>query len=115
MNKLSQLTRHFVIATKLIAKCPSGKTKCKIESQNIAKAALVLETIPQIMDEDFRLFTPELSVSYMGEQLTFDTEELYQSIERIMITNTCKCTEKIILRSNDGITVEDPNQQHLID
>jgi hypothetical protein len=114
MNRLTQLTKHFVVATKLMKKCPNYKCTCLPQAKEFGKAVLVLQTHPEIIDPQWRKMNPFLSVNYMGNQMmTFNTEQLFADID-VAARPDCQCSPKVVLRSNDGVTAENPEQQHLL-
>lgn len=100
MYRLTNLTRHYTVAIKLTNGCPNMTNKCIPQAHEFAKAVLVLQTNPQIIDENWRKNNPFLTVNYMGDHMmTFNTEQLYKDIE-IAGRPDCKCAPKIIFPSD---------------
>ena len=113
---LSLMDKHFVIASKNL--CSHSSPKCRQYAQNWAHTLLIFQSTPQIFFTSWRKSNPTFTVNYMQNQLlTFDTDELFDLINCIYkeSTSQCKCVNQLILRSNDGLTAEDPSQQPLID
>ena len=106
MNKLWQLSRHFVVSTKLIKACPNHTPTCFDEARDFGKALLVLQSTPEIIDPEWRRKNPFLDINYMGDtRMTFNTEELMADIE-IAGRPSCQCSPNVICRSNDGVNPE---------
>lgn len=101
---INRLNRHFVIGYKNL--CSSHKPSCISEAKMWAKVALVLQTMPQICDPNWRQMNPAFGIKYMGENMTFQSESLFKEIQAHGRPR-CLCVNSLILRSNDGVNPEE--------
>ena len=81
MNRLSQLTKHYVVATKYLNSCSKRTDQCLADAKTIAKISLVLEVYPEIIYKNWRAIRPTINVDYMGTEMIFDTEQLLEDID----------------------------------
>lgn len=109
LNNLKLMNKHYVIA----ARKPGYREKDRQYIEQWAKAILILQTISEIAHEDWRKANPTFTRNYMGIQLIFSSDELYNELKRIHDITMLECpnANNFILRSNDGITAENPEEQ----
>ncbi len=114
MTRLALITKNFIIATRKIKICPSSNINCLKQGTNVAKALLVLRENPKIINSFWRECNPKLHFNNMGTYMSFNTENLYSEVNETITNTTCKCLDKIILPSNNGVTPQDPKDGYLI-
>lgn len=109
LNNLKLMNKHYVIATHK----PGYQEKDRQYIEQWAKAILILQTMPEISHEDWRKNNPTFIKNYMGIKLIFSSDELFNELKRIHDITMLECpnVNTFILRSNDGITAENPEEQ----
>ncbi len=111
---LSMMNKHFIIASKNM--CSKSPINCRKRAENFARAVSIIKSTPEIDSCDWRNNNPTLFKNYYDSLLIFDTKELYYEIKKIIEEAfECECICSIIIRSNDGLTAADPNQQSLVE
>jgi hypothetical protein len=104
----SKMTRHFVIASKLAC-----KPECCKLAADVARPLLAIQVMPAILEAGWRKKNPFLTMNYMGSLMMVDTEQIFQEFDAADRAAVACCGEcpNLILRSNDGETAENPDEQ----
>jgi hypothetical protein len=103
MNRLKALDKHFIINMCKLKSCTNRKDTCLKEATEFAKAVLVLQSTPEIIDPAWRKKNPFLRINYMNKfPMSFDTEKLMEDID-VAARPNCQCSPYLCERSNDGI------------
>lgn len=105
------LTKHFVIARKRM--CNDGNLSCIQDAENWGKVVFVIQAEPRILIPEWRNKNRFIQRNYLGQDILFDTEKLYEEMKQHGQPK-CKCVNSLLLRSNDGITTENPEEEKLL-